>query len=121
MPVEWCYRALDEVFPVHSLMAYGGSSCTVPLILSLDCSRRYVANIRPVPLNLQKEPRCLLNKRLGGPQGKSGLLREEKNPFSLLEFEPRTVQPIAVSILPTLSCLPVEVCLQHENIFRLTQ
>jgi len=121
MPVEWCYRVLDEVFPVHFLMAYGGSSCIAPLILSLECSWRYVVNIRPLPFNLLKEPRYILHRRLDGPQGMSGLLREEKNPFSLVEFEPRTVQPVAVSILTTLSGLPVEVCLQNENIFRLTK
>ena len=39
-----------------------------------------------------------IEQRLGGPQGKSGHVGEEKNLFLLPSFEPRIVQPVACSL-----------------------
>jgi hypothetical protein len=41
-----------------------------------------------------KSPRCLLNRRLGGPQNQSGRRGEEKNLLPLPEFEHWIVQRV---------------------------
>jgi hypothetical protein len=41
-----------------------------------------------VALTLGKHPRCLLDRRLGGPQGRSGRYEEEEKSFPCRESNP---------------------------------
>jgi hypothetical protein len=50
-------------------------------------------------------PGRFLDGRLGGPQGRSGHLREEKNVLSILGFGPRAVNSVAEWIRYRLSVL----------------
>ena len=43
----------------------------------------------------QKEPRYPSNRRLRGPQNRSGHFEKQKNLFSLSGFEPQTIRPVA--------------------------
>jgi hypothetical protein len=54
--------------------------------------------LHPDSFNPRKEPWYPLNRRLGGLQNGSRDSGEEKNLFTVPEFEPRTVQPVAQSI-----------------------
>jgi len=49
-------------------------------------------------LSLQKEPQYPMNRRLGGPQNKSGQHREKNNCLTLPRIEPQIFQPIAQSL-----------------------
>jgi hypothetical protein len=52
---------------------------------------RWVVNVMPRPLYPPGKTRYLLYRRLGGPQGRSGLVRKFWPPPG---FDPRTVQPV---------------------------
>jgi len=57
-----------------------------------------------------------LNRKLDGPQSRSGQFREEKN-FLLLEtFEPRIIQLIAQSLVPVLTTLSVTLTYNRVRI-----
>jgi hypothetical protein len=56
-----------------------GSGCIDPHFLDLGTSWRWVVNFTPRPLHPRgKSPRYPLNRRLGGPQSRSGRFGEEK-------------------------------------------
>jgi hypothetical protein len=48
---------------------------------------------------LEKSPRCPLDRRLGGPQSRSGPCGVEKNflPLSWIERRPSSLQPVAIT------------------------
>jgi hypothetical protein len=50
--------------------------------------------ITPGHFTPEEESQYPLNRRLGGPQSRSGHFVEEKNPLALLGYELRTVQPV---------------------------
>ena len=52
----------------------------------------WLVNDTPRPLYARKETQYPLYRRLGGPQGRSELVRKISPPQ---EFDPRTVQPVA--------------------------
>jgi hypothetical protein len=57
-----------------------GSGYTDPFILELGTSWRRAVSFTPLPLySLGKSPRYPLDRRLGGPQSRSGRCGEEKN------------------------------------------
>jgi hypothetical protein len=78
---------------------YRGSRGIAPRILNLGPRWRRVVSFTPRPLYPQgKSPRYPLDRRLGGPQSRSGHGGEEKNSQPLpRESNPRTpiVQPVA--------------------------
>jgi hypothetical protein len=64
----------------HSMKAYWGSGGIAPRILYLGTRWRWAVSFTPRPLYPQgKSPWCPLDRRLGGPQSRSGCGSEEKN------------------------------------------
>ena len=83
-----------KVVRIHAMKADCGSSGIAPLILYLDAGWEWPAS-RSTRFIPRKEPRCQLNKRLGGPHSQSGRIRQDRNLLPLPAFDPRTVQPVA--------------------------
>jgi hypothetical protein len=64
----------------HAMKTYWGSRGIAPRILDLGSRWRRVVSFTPRPLYSQgKSPRYPLDRRLGGPQSRSGRGGEEKN------------------------------------------
>jgi hypothetical protein len=64
----------------HAMKAYCGSGGIAPRILDLGTRCRWVVSFTPRPLYLKGKSRWYpLNRRLGGPQSRSGCSGEEKN------------------------------------------
>jgi hypothetical protein len=82
--------------------AYWGIGGIAPRIL--DLGTRWSFMHRPF-YPQGKGPWYPLDKRLGGPQSRSGLSGEEKNSQPLPELEPPTIQPIAQRYTTELSWL----------------
>ena len=78
---------LLNVFPVHTMKAYGESRSITPLILDFGTRRRWLVNLMPQPHYLWKEPQYPLNSKLGGPQNWSGSFGEETHILPLLGFK----------------------------------
>jgi hypothetical protein len=82
----------------HAMKSYWGSGGIAPRILDLGTRWRRVVSFTPWPLypqgNSHWDP---LDRRLGGPQSRSGHGGEEKNSQPRRELNPRNpfVQPIA--------------------------
>jgi hypothetical protein len=75
-----------------------GSGGIAPRINNLGTRWRWVVSFTPRPLYPQgKSPRYPLQRRLGGPQSRSGRGGEEKNSQPPTELEPQNidVQPVA--------------------------
>jgi hypothetical protein len=86
--------------------AYWGSGGTDPLILDLGTRWRWMVSFTPRPLYLQrKSPWYPLERRLGGPQSRSGRGGEEKNSQPLPGFEPPIIQPVVQRYTTELSRL----------------
>jgi hypothetical protein len=80
----------------HVMKAYWGSVGIVPCILDLGTRWRWVASFTSGPLYPQwKSPWYTFDRRLGGPQSRSGRDGEEKDSQPLLGFEPPINQPVA--------------------------
>jgi len=62
---------------------------SLPSVLDVVVGSKYVSTITPT---LGKETRYPLHRRLGGPQGWSGLVLETSPPQG---FDPRTAHPVA--------------------------
>jgi hypothetical protein len=78
----------------HAMKAYWGSGSIAPHILDLGTSRRRVVSFTPRPLYPQrKSPWYPLDRRLGGPQSRSGRGGEEKNSQHPSGIEPRSSSP----------------------------
>jgi hypothetical protein len=80
------------------MKTYWGSGGIAPLILDLGTKWMWVVSFTPRPLYRQgKSPWYPLDKRMGGPQSRSGRGSEKKNSQLPPGMEPRTpiVQPIA--------------------------
>jgi hypothetical protein len=59
------------------------------------------------PLCLQvKSPRYPLDRKLGGPQSRSGRCGDEKNSQPMPRLEPPIIQPVAERYMTELSRLP---------------
>jgi hypothetical protein len=74
-----------------------GSGCTDPRFLDLGTSCRWVVTVTPQPLYPRgKCPRYLLDRRLGGPQSRSGQRGNEKIwLYRDSNSDPSLVQPVA--------------------------
>jgi hypothetical protein len=93
-----CYLSSACVFwREHKAMkAYWGSGSIDPYILDLGSTWRWVVSFTPRPLYPQgKIPWYPLNRRLGGPQSRSGHGDEEKNSQPMLGLEPPIIQTAA--------------------------
>jgi hypothetical protein len=87
-----------------------GNGCMDPRILDLGTSFRSVVSLTPRPLYLRVEsPRYPLDRRLGGPQSRSGHFRKEKifDPTGTRPPTPRPSSPYPVAIPTTLSRLHI--------------
>jgi hypothetical protein len=64
----------------HAMKTYWGSWGVAPRILDLGTRWRWVVSFTPWPLYLQrKSPWYPFDRRLAGPQSRSGRVGEEKN------------------------------------------
>jgi hypothetical protein len=78
------------------MKTYWGSGSIAPRILDLGAGWRWVLNFTPQPFYPQgKSPWYPLDRRLAGPQRRSGRGGEEKNVQPLLGLEPPIIQPVA--------------------------
>jgi hypothetical protein len=77
------------------MKAYG-SGCIDPHFLDLGTSWRWVVNFTPRPLYPRgKSPRYPMDRRLGGPQSRSGRFGENSWPYRDSNSDPSVVQPVA--------------------------
>ena len=84
-----------EVLPITSRDSPDGEQiyiCTLPSTSTLD--EGWVVSTTPRPLYPPGKTRYPLYSRLGGPQGRSGLVRKISS-LPTRGFDPRTVQPVA--------------------------
>jgi hypothetical protein len=80
------------------MKAYWGSEGIAPRILDLGTKWRWVVSFTPRPLYSQeKSPWYPLDKKLDGPQSRSGSSGEEKNYQPLPGLEPPIIQPVPLS------------------------
>jgi hypothetical protein len=78
------------------MKAYWRSGSIAPHILDLGNNWRWVVSFTPQLLYPQgKSLWYPLDRRLGGPQNRSGRGGEEKNSYSLPGLEPPIIQPAA--------------------------
>jgi hypothetical protein len=77
------------------MKVYRWSTGIAPLILNLGTRWRWVFNLSPRPFYPEKESRYPSNRRLGGPQSRSGRFGEENDLLPLLGFKPQIAQPVA--------------------------
>jgi len=83
-----------EVCPGHATKAYGGVKVKLHLFLTLTLDGGDLVGLMHQPLYPQAESsQCLLNTRLGGPQGQSGQFGEVKNPLPLFDSNVRSSIP----------------------------
>jgi hypothetical protein len=100
------------------MKAYRGSGGIVSRILDLGTRQMWMVSFTPRPLYPQGEsPWYPLNRRLGGPQSRSGRGGENKNSQSLPRLEPLIIQSVAQCYTAELSWLLDGVC--NEGYFRL--
>jgi hypothetical protein len=79
----------------HAMKTYCGSGGIGPLILDIG-TRRWVVSFTPRPLYSKgKNPRYPLDRRLGGPQSRSGCGGVVKNFQPLPGLEPPIIHPVA--------------------------
>jgi len=69
-----------------------------PLILNAMLDGDKWLTSPPGHLTSGKQPQYPVNGRLGGPQSQSKHFGDDKNLLPLMEFEPRTVQPVLESL-----------------------
>jgi hypothetical protein len=103
-------RNKDKLVPVifltqhQAMKTYWGSGGIAPRIPDLGTTWRAVVNFTPRPLYLQgKNPWYPLDRRLGGPQSRSGCSAEEKSSQTLLGLESPNIQPVAQCYTTELS------------------
>jgi hypothetical protein len=78
------------------MKAYWGSGSIAPRILDLGTKWKWVVSFTPRPFYPQgKSPKYALDRRLGGPQRRSGRGGEEKNSQPLPGLVPPIIQPVA--------------------------
>jgi hypothetical protein len=98
-----------KVIPVlltehHAMKTYWGSRGIAPHILDLGTKWRSVVSFTPRPLYPQRKgPLYPLDRRLGGPQSRSGRGGEEKNPKLLPGLESPIIQAVAQRYTTQLS------------------
>jgi hypothetical protein len=89
------------------MKAYWGSGDIAPRILDLGTRWRWAVSFTSLPLYPQgKSPWYPLDRRLGGPQSRSGRGGEKKNSQSLPGLEPPIIQPVVQSYTTMLSPPP---------------
>jgi hypothetical protein len=77
------------------MKAYWGSGGIAPRIVDLGTGWSCVVSFAPRPFYPQrKSPWYPLDRRLGGPQSRSGCGGEEKNSQPLPVLEPPIIQPV---------------------------
>jgi hypothetical protein len=93
-----------------------------PHILDLDTRWKWVVSFTLRPLYPQGKSSCYsLDKRLGGPQSRSGRCGEEKNSQPLPGLEHRIIQPVAQCYTTELSRLLKGNCrFKNQPIFLLS-
>jgi hypothetical protein len=90
----------------HTMESCRGNGCIAPCILYLGTRWRWVVSFTPRPLYPKgKSLSYPLDRRLGGPQSRSGRGGEEKNSQPLPGLEPPIIQPIAQGCNTELSRL----------------
>ena len=83
-----------EVVAVYTIKACRGSGGTVPFIFTVLDAGEWL-HTRSGSFIVGRETHYSLYRRLGGLQIRSGRFGKDKSLFTLPEFEPRVVQPVA--------------------------
>jgi hypothetical protein len=95
-PTQWKTSQLCTLTEHHAMKVFRGSGGIAPLILDLGSRWRWRVSFTPRPLYPQgKSPWYPLDRRLGGPQNRSGSGGEEKNSQPLPGLEPSISHPVA--------------------------
>jgi hypothetical protein len=90
----------------YATKVYGGSGSIAPCILDLGTRWRWDVSFTPRPLYPQgKSPWYPFDRRLGGPQSRSGRGGEERNSQHLLALEPPIIGDVAQRCTTELSWL----------------
>jgi len=90
----------------HAIKTYWGSGSIAPRIHDLCTRLRRVVSFTPRPLYPQgKSPWYILDRRLVGPQSRSGSGGEEKNSQPLLGLEAPIMQSVAQRYTTEISWL----------------
>jgi hypothetical protein len=98
------------------MKTYWGSDGIAPRILYLGTRWRWVVSFKPRPLYPQgKRPWYPVNRRLDGPQIRSGLGGEQKNSQPLPRLEPPIIQPVPQRYTTELSWLLLEIRVGWET------
>jgi hypothetical protein len=89
-----------------------GNGCIDPHFLNLGTNWRWVVSFTPLPLYTRgKSPRYPLDRRLGGPESRSGIREDNSWPYWDSNSDPSVVQPdYAIPALYTLymCCIYIE-------------
>jgi hypothetical protein len=93
-----CNEGKGKLVQVHALKACSGSRGVAPLILNIGTRWNCVVSVTPRPLHAKGKAPVQLNKKLGGPQGRSVRFGEEKSLFVLPGFEPLFFQAVGYSL-----------------------
>jgi hypothetical protein len=97
---------LVKDYAMKTKTTYWGSGCVTPCIFNLGTRWRWAVSFMPRPIYPQgNSPQYLLDRRLGGPQSRSGCGTETKNFQPPPEIEPRSSSPWPVAIPTELSRL----------------
>jgi hypothetical protein len=81
-------KVKGKVVPIHGMKVYM-SRGIAPLILNLDTRWRWEVNFTPRPLYLRKNPWFPMNRRMSGPQSRSGRFEAEKISCPSWDSKPR--------------------------------
>ena len=87
-----------KVVPVHAIRVHSEMEVQLHSFLTLALDGGQWSTSWQGRLNPSKETRYLSNRSLCGPQHQSGRFGEQKNLFPLTGFEPRIVQPAALTL-----------------------
>jgi hypothetical protein len=99
----------------YATEAYWGSRGIAPCILDLGTRWRWVVSFTLLPVYPQgKSYMFPLDRRLCGPQSRSGRGSKERNSLPLPGFEPPIIQPIAKGYTTEISYL---VCKNSRKIY----
>jgi hypothetical protein len=97
--------------------AYWGSGGIASRILDLGTRWKWVVSFTPRPLYPKgKSPWYPLDRRLGGPQSRSGRGGGENNSQPLSEFEPPIIQPVSQVYATELSRLSLFFCRRKKEL-----
>jgi hypothetical protein len=106
----------------HDMEAYLGSGCITSRILDLGTRRRLVISFTPRSFYPQgNSPWYPLDRRLDGPQSRSGHVVKTEIPSSFRDSNPRSYSPWTSAIPLSYPGSKGNLCLTHFSNFHMKQ